>query len=59
MIGCKSDDRIWRLYCNGNTWAGVVGNCSAGKGERLIASQGLKYLINTGPTDSRKNTASR
>ena len=29
VIGCKSNDRVWRLYCNGNTWDGVVGNCSA------------------------------
>ncbi|KAK2139460.1 hypothetical protein LSH36_1776g00007 [Paralvinella palmiformis] len=28
VIGCKSNDKIWRLYCNGNTWDGVVGNCS-------------------------------
>ncbi|KAK2139459.1 hypothetical protein LSH36_1776g00006 [Paralvinella palmiformis] len=28
VIGCKSDDRIWHLYCTGNTWDGVVGNCS-------------------------------
>lgn len=28
VIGCKFNDRIWRLYCNGNTWDGVVGNCS-------------------------------
>ncbi|KAK2156097.1 hypothetical protein LSH36_222g04007 [Paralvinella palmiformis] len=31
VIGCKSNDKIWRLYCNGNTWDGVVGNCSYSK----------------------------
>ena len=33
VIGCKSNDRVWRLYCNGNTWDGVVGNCSAAEGK--------------------------
>ena len=27
-IGCKSNNKIWHLTCNGNTWDGVVGNCS-------------------------------
>ena len=28
VIGCKHNDRVWHLKCNGNTWNGVVGNCT-------------------------------
>nr|UCK81589.1 Gal-binding and CUB domains containing protein 1 [Arenicola marina] len=30
VIGCEWSEHSWHLKCEGNTWVGVVGNCTSG-----------------------------
>ena len=45
MIGCESSEHSWHLSCEGNSWVGVVGNCSESGENDQSAYQQNKSLL--------------
>nr|UCK81582.1 Gal-binding and CUB domains containing receptor 13 [Arenicola marina] len=44
VIGCEWSEHSWHLKCEGNTWVGVVGNCSSGSVEKPPVENGSFVL---------------
>ena len=38
LVGCDSTRQTWTLRCQGNSWEGVIGNCSQGNGKHFVCA---------------------
>lgn len=41
LVGCKENNRKWKMRCIGNNWIGLAGNCTSSKSILLTMNMSL------------------